>query len=149
MTGSLSSAEEDGGMVEQGAVGCPNLLQLVNEAGHAGAKHFVPATQGDDVGVVRSAVAAPFVVDVMGAAKLGSGFVGPDLVVVVVWASFSAKDTVWQPASYRFERPASDRTGYCCDARSRGRGRARVQLPFRVRHWLRARQTQLVPQRRP
>ena len=91
MAGRLGSAEEDGGMVEQGAFGCPDALQLVHEAGHARAKHFVPVTQGDDVGVVRAPVAAPLVVDVMGTALLSSGLVGPDLVVVVVRARFSAE----------------------------------------------------------
>ena len=44
VAGRLGAAEEDCGMVEQGAVGCLNFLELVHEAGHAGAKHFIPVT---------------------------------------------------------------------------------------------------------
>ena len=36
VAGRLGAAKEDCGMVEQGAVGCPDFLELVHEAGHAG-----------------------------------------------------------------------------------------------------------------
>ena len=91
VAGRLGAAEEDCGVIEQRAVGCSDFLELVHEAGHAGAKHFVPVTQGDDVGVVGAPISTPFVVDVMSTALLGSGFLGPDLVVVIVRTRFPAQ----------------------------------------------------------